>query len=343
MSENKRLKMNITQWVTFIILLAMTSFLVNGCKAAETRASKMYKVGLLSGTDAFNAVHDGFQAGMLDQGYVDGETISFDIQEADGDRTKMEAIAAKFVTDEVDLIVVTTTGAAQVVQAATADSETPVIFTIVSDPVGSGVIADLRQPGGNITGATRSSYVLVGKRIELLHEVVPELNAIWLPYQDGYPNAAPVRNVLADLAQEMDYAVVETPLQNPDELLAEIERLSALETLDFQAIIIPPDPLVQSEAAITALLDFAKTNNLAIAANTPSQVEAGALLTYSDDNFVSGELAATLAHKIFEGVDPGTIPVAFVEPELYLNFKTAQALGLTLEETVLAQASKVVR
>ncbi|MEM7530639.1 MAG: ABC transporter substrate-binding protein [Chloroflexota bacterium] len=336
-------KKQIGVYQVWLVVFISVTLLLGGCVAAEPDAPQTYRVGFLSGVNTFDSSMEGFQAGMEELGYIEGETITYDFQRAEGDRAQMTTIAEQFVADEVDLIFTTTTGAAQEAKAATDESETPVVFTIVSSPVGSGVVDDLRQPGGNITGATRSLKGLISKRVAFLHEMLPDLNGVWVPHEDGYSNSPVTLEAVHEVADPRGIAVVETPIGSVEEVLAEIERLSALDTLDFGAIVISPDPTVQSEESMAALMAFAAEQNMPIVANTPGQVRNGALMTYSDDTFESGKLAATLADKVLQGTDPGTIPIAFIEPNLFLNYLTAQAIGLEIDESILAQASEVIR
>jgi len=324
-----------------LMMLSLVGLLLAACVAVNT--PKVYRVGFLSGSDTFKDANEGFKAGLTELGYIEGENISYDFQSADGDREKMEQIAEKFVADRVDLIFTTTTGAAQVAQAATAGTDIPVIFTIVSDPVGSGVVADLRQPGGNITGATRSLEGLISKRVIFLHQMAPDVKRLWVPYAQDYPNADFTLKAIRQASSPLEIELIETPVSTVEEVIAEIARRSETGDPGFDAIQIVPDPTIQSEASLAAIFTFASDHNLPVVANAPDQVRQGALLTYSDDNFDTGQLAAPLADKIFQGANPATIPVAFSEPHLYINYKTAQALGLTIDDSLLMQASEIVR
>lgn len=326
-----------------LITLSWAVLLVCSCVVASADKPTTSRIGLLAGANTFNSAMDGFRAGMTELGYIEGETISYDFQSAQGDHEQMKVIAEEFVAAEIDLIMTTTTRAAQEARTATAESQIPVVFTIVSDPVGSHVVADLRRPGGNITGATRSLSGLISKRVVLLHEIVPELKGIWLPYEEGYPNAGLTLQAVHKAADPLEIAVVETPIRSVEGLIAELERLSVLEELDFDAIKISPDPTVQNEESMAAIMAFAQAHQLPIVANTPDQVRKGALLTYSDDTYQSGYLAASLADKILQGSDPGVIPIAFIEPNLYINYQTAQTLGLAIDESLLAQAGEIIR
>lgn len=343
MTERKQFQKKYNVWWRWLVLALVAGSLLTAC--VNTTGPKVYRVGFLAGSNAFNDAFEGFKAEMTELGYVEGETISYDFQSADGDREKMKQIAEKFVADKVDLILTTTTGAAQNAQAATDGTNIPVVFTIVADPVGSGVVADLRQPGGNITGATRSLRGLISKRVAVLHEVTPQVKRLWVPYQEGYANVGLTLEAIqaGAAAAEFDLAVIETPVSAPEEVVAELAKRAEADDPGFDAILIAPDPTIQNEISMAAIMAFANDHKLPVVGNTPGQVRQGALLTHSDDNYESGQLAASLADKIFKGADPGTLPVIFSEPHLYINYKVAQTLGLTVEDSLLTQASEVIR
>ena len=331
-----------TKWMLIISLLVLVGLFLSGCNSAEE--AKDYQVGILSGVDTFNPVIEGFKAEMTELGFVEGENITYDIQPAGGDSEKMGQIAEQFVADEVDLIFVTTTGGTKAAQAATADTEIPVVFTIVLDPLSSGVVADLREPGANITGVSRPRAGFLGKRIEFLQQMAPDVERIWMPYRPDYattePSLAELRQAASDLGS---VELVETSVNSDEEVIAELEKLSESDDPGFDAIMIMPDPVIQGGDSWGAILSFAAEHGLPIIANVPKQVEDGALFTYSDDNYETGQIAAPLADKILKGTDPAALPVAFGEPRLFINYNNAEAIGLSIPEGVLAQAEEIIR
>jgi len=327
------------KWLTWLIWMVVMIMLASACSSQTT--PQVYRVGLLSGTDAFNTTIDGFKVEMAELGYVEGENISYDFQAAGGDSEKTNQIAEKFVADEVDLILTTTTGAAKAAKAATAGTDIPVVFTIVLDPVNSGLVNEVREPGGNVTGVSRPLMGFMGKRIEFLHQMAPEVKRVWVPLWPDYSTTEITLEALRPVAQSLDLELIETPIQTADDVLAELEKHTS--GPDFDAVFIMPDPITQSPASFDAILAFANQHNLPISVNAVSQTKKGALFTYADDNYETGQLAAPLANKILKGAEPATLPVVFAEPRLLVNMQTAQALGLTVEDSLLALASDVIR
>lgn len=171
---------------------------------------------------------------------------------------------------------------------------------------------------------------------------MPELCGLWRPYEEGYGTTASTRQAIHAVANSLEVAVVETSVDSLTELLVELEHLNALGKPSFDAIYISPNPLVQSDESMVAIMTFAETHGLPVVGNTTEQVQNGALLTYTADTIATGRLAASLADRIFQGINPGVIPIAYTDPVLFLNHQTAQMLGLTIDEGILAQATEII-
>lgn len=328
-------------WLITTVIIVISSLLLLGCNAQE--GPKIYRVGLLSGVDVFNSTLDGFKEGMAELGYTEGENIIYDFQAAGGDSAKMKEICQKFVDDGVDLIVTTTNAGALTARSVTKGTGIPVVFTIVLAPVETGVVENLRQPGGNVTGVRNPLEDFVGKRVEFLLQMAPDAKRLWVPYNPQYVTVETVLNQLRQVAPSLGLELVETPVASPEEVVAELEKRANADDVGFDAIIIMPDLTVQLPASWDAILAFANQHQIPISSNTLSQVEQGALFAYLSDNVESGQQAAPLADKILRGSAPAEIPVASAEPHLIVNFNVAQNLGLNIEQGLLAQASQIIR
>ncbi|MBN1934861.1 MAG: ABC transporter substrate-binding protein [Anaerolineae bacterium] len=323
-----------TKWV----LVAMVGLLLlGGCAKA---GPKVYKVGLLSGVDAFNSVMDGFKAKMAELGYVEGETIVYDFQAASGDAEKMAQIARQFVENKVDLIVATTTVATGAAIEATAGTNIPVLFTIITDPVKAGVVESIKSPGGNITGIALPDPSYFGKRVEYLSQMAPQIKRLGILYDPDYVTSAssapPIREVAASLGIEL----VETVVKSVDDLTTELDRLSQETDPGIDAILIMPDAVNTNSPE--PILAFANEHKLPVAANTLGQTKQGALFSYAVDNVQVGRMAAALAHKILNGAAAGDLPVETAIPSLTINVKAAQTIGLDVPDAVLQTADDIL-
>ena len=323
----------------FILTVILVALALSGCNSAPE--AQTIKVGLLSGVDTFNSVFDGFKAEMEALGYVEGETVIYDFQAAGGDSDKMKQIAEQFVADDVDLIVTTTTGAAEAAKAATADTEIPVIFTIIQDPVGVGLVNSLPSPGGNLTGVARPPTTYLGKRVEFLTQMAPDVENLLIFYDPDYSTAPSSVPAVKAGANAMGVTVIEKHVKSTDDIAAELATLAAEAELGIDAIQFMPDTVNSNSSQV--IMDFGNEQGLPVVAHTKGQVNLGALFLYADDNAETGKTAASLADKIIKGANPGELPVEVSEIFLTINMPTANMLGLELSDTLLRAADEIIR
>jgi putative ABC transport system substrate-binding protein len=336
--KNKSQKKSQQVWRVLSGVL-MIALLISGCGGSTE--SKTYHVGLLSGVDTFNATFDGFKTQMAELGYVEGENISYDFQSAGGDSEKMAQFAQQFVTEKVDLIVTTTTGAAKAAQAATAGTDIPVLFTIIQDPVGVGLVESLRSPGGNMTGVARPPVEYLGKRVEFLKQMAPDVTSLWIIYDPDYSTAPSSVPAVQAGAASMGVKLIETQAKSVEDVKAELQRRAAMEELDIDAIQLMPDTL--NSNSYEAIIDFANQHGIPVVGHTPGQVKYGALFTYADSSGASGRKAASQADQIFKGTNAGDLPVEVSDLFLDVNLKAATSLGITVPDNTLASANEIVR
>jgi putative tryptophan/tyrosine transport system substrate-binding protein len=315
---------------------------ISGCNSQSAGEVRHYRIGLLSGSPIFDSAFDGFKEELASQGFVEGKNVTYILQSADGNVDEMRSIAQKFVEDKVDLIFTTTNAAAEVARGITEESGIPVVFSFVIAPVEAGIVANLRSPGGNITGVRNPLEDFVGRRIDLMLQMSPETRTIWAPYDSTYPTVATVFNRLHELAPELGITLVETVIASPQDVVDAIEGFDT-ENLPFDAIFIFPDLKVQQAVAWDAILKLAKENNLPILANTPGQVRQGALFSYLIDNVATGQQCARIAVQILNGAKPSELPVETAELLLMLNLENAEQLGLEVPTAVIATAQTVIR
>lgn len=332
---------NSTSKNSFVLLvwLIVTALLLSGC--AMGSASNTYRVGLLSAVDSFPLIMDAFKEEMSQLGYQEGDKIVYDLQLAHGDTEKMKEIAAQFVADEVDLIITTSNGGALAAKAATAGTDIPVVFTLASNLVQVGIVHDLREPGGNVTGVRSHTDAYLSKDLELLIQMAPEVKRVWAPYNPDYATIPKALATLRETAPLLGVELIEVEVKTPDELVAELA--SQADEPTFDAIIIMPDPLVHNPTSWGAMRDFADEHKLPIAAISAGHTKDGALLSYAPNDTEFGQRAALQADKILRGADPATTPVITADPQLVINYNMAQALGLTIQESLLAQAVEVIK
>jgi putative tryptophan/tyrosine transport system substrate-binding protein len=279
-----------------------------------------------------------FRNGLQTLGWAEGRNVRIDIRWAADDAALMQGFAKELVALQPDLIVShnTPTTANLLQQTRTI----PIVFVVVSDPVGSGFVASFPRPGGNVTGLTNIEPTMTGKWLELLKEIAPNVtravllfNPVTAPYAESY--LGPFKAAAASLAVEM----IAAPVRDSSELESAI---AAQARAPNGGLVVMTDSfLVAHRAEITSL---AARYRLPAVYPFRFFIELGGLLSYGNDLFDSFRHAATYADRILKGATPNELPVqAPVKFELVINLKTAKALGLTVPPALLATADELIR
>ncbi len=319
-------------------LLVVVCTLLSGC---GKKTQKMYHVGILSGIDAFASTADAFKAKMTELGYVEGKNIVYDFQKVNVDPAGEQRIAKKFVADKVDLIFAFPTSPAVTAKAATQGTDIPVVFANAGIE-GSNLVESVRQPGGNITGVRFPSWELTVKRLEFLHELVPQAKRIYATYDKTYPGISFTLDELRKAAPLMNVILVEVPVTTAEEIKDDLKARSESKDIGIDAILVMPTLLTVS-SGFEAVNNFAVEHKLAVAGSTNDNADIGAVFSYIPQNADFGKLAASLADKVLKGIPAGTIPVGTPEGYLRFNYKVAQELGLNVPEGLLSRADEIIR
>jgi putative tryptophan/tyrosine transport system substrate-binding protein len=278
-----------------------------------------------------------FNKGLETLGWAEGRNVRIDIRWAASDATLMQQFAKELVALQPDLILShnTPTTASLLQQTRTI----PIVFVVVSDPVGSGFVASFSRPGGNVTGLTNIEPTMAGKWLELLKEIAPSVARVALlfnpataPYAEDY--LVPFKAAAASLALEG----IGAPVRDTSELESAIAAQARAPNGGF--VVMTDSFLVAHSAEITSL---AARYRLPAVYPFRFFVERGGLMSYGNDLFDSFRRAATYADQILKGATPNELPVqAPVKFELVINLKTAKALGLSVPPALLATADQVI-
>jgi putative tryptophan/tyrosine transport system substrate-binding protein len=268
-------------------------------------------------------------------GWIEGHTIAIQYRWAEGRSARLAEIAAEFVRLGVDVIFAT--GTAPALAAKQATSMIPIVFPFAGDPIGTGLVASLARPGGNVTGMSNQATDLAAKRIELLREIVPHLRRLAVLANAGYPAAALEKGEVAAAARTLDLEVVSFEIRESNDIAPAFEAVKG----KAEALFLVGDPLMTANRI--------RVTSLALAARLPTiyvhreYVDAGGLISYGANFPDLFRRAAEVVDKILRGTKPGDIPVE--QPtkfELAINLKTANALGLDVPPTLLARADEVI-
>lgn len=328
-------------WSVVLLGAMVLSVLMGGCGAEEP---VVYRVGILDVPGSFITIADAFKAQMTELGYIEGENIVYDYLEVPLTATPEEAqaIAQEFVDDGVDMIFAFPTPPTIAAHAAVQGTDIPVVFAM-SSLEGLNLIESVSEPGGNMTGVRYPGPEMISKRVEILIEMAPQVKRVWIGYDQNHPNTAPSLEVLRPAASTLGLTLVEVPADTLEELEADLAARTASADLGLDAIVTMHDGFNQGPDGYAMLSNFAAEHKIPLAGGTLSTVEQGAIFGNSPDLENVGQLAAPLADKILKGTPAGTIPVVTPEQDLYINYKVAQELGLTVPEGLLNQATEIIR
>ncbi len=329
-------------WVLLSIVIVI-AMLLGACSTAQT--SKVYRVGILSGLDAFAPSVDGFKNKMTELGYIEGENITYDVQSTNVDFAAYQTITKKFVADKVDLIFVFPTEASMEAKTATQGTDIPVIFSLAfTDVPEVDLINSVREPGGNMTGVRFPSADIANKRLEILLEMVPTAKRIFIPFLKDYPNVPGQLEAMKTLAENQGIELIEFAAASPADLQAELDRRAALDDVGIDAILMIAEPLAITPVFYDLLGKFSYEHKIPIGGALMNVgADYASIFGLLPDAALTGAQAALLADKALKGTPAGTIPVVTSESYFRINYRAAQALGVTIPEGLLNQAVEIIR
>jgi ABC-type uncharacterized transport system substrate-binding protein len=325
---------------TIVLLVTLTlSCLVAPLAAEAQPGPPPWRIGFLGAESPATSQHflDAFRHGLHDLGYVEGQTITLEARWADGRHDRFPALVAELVRLPVHVLLAISTPAALAAQQGT--HTIPIVF-IASRPLGSGIVASLAQPGGNLTGMSLAlGEEFAGKWLELLREALPTVSQVGLLWNPANPANAAYVTALQGSAQRLGVTLHSQGVPDPSQFDS---AFGAMATARAQALIVLTDPLtVRYRDQVVAL---AAAHRLPAMYGFREFVDAGGLMAYGSSIPAMCRRAAIYVDKILKGATPGALPIE--QPttfELVINLKTAQALGLTISPTLLFQATEVLR
>ena len=326
----------------------LTSGLLAVPLAAEAEpAGKVHRIGFLSPSSPSDPERvaspfgerglAAFRQGLRDLGYVEGQNITIEPRWAEGRFERLPDLATELVRLKVDVIVSVVTQASLAAKNAT--RTIPIVMVAAGDPLGSGLVANLARPGGNVTGPSSMYADLAGKQLELLMKTTPKVSRVavlWNPANAVWQ---------AQMLRETEHAARALGLQRqlleargPDELE---EAFAAMSREHASALLVQVDVIFALHARRIA--DLAAKHRVPAMYGAREHVEAGGLMSYAPNVLDLFRRAATYVDKILKGAQPGDLPVE--QPtkfELVINRKTAKALGLTIPQSLLQRADQVI-
>jgi putative ABC transport system substrate-binding protein len=306
--------------------------------AARAQQKAMPVIGFLSSNSPNIPLGevDVFREGLKAAGFAEGRDVVIDYRFAEGNYDRLPVFAAEFVARPVDVIAASGLPAALAAKAKT--STIPIVFTIGADPMGYGLVASFRQPGGNLTGVTQVATALEEKQLQLLHELVPGAVSVGFLIDPKNPNSAAISERIETTAKSFGLRLLPLPAVSKDEIepAFAIGREKAI-----GALLLHNDAFLREQTE--HLVRMAAHHGIPTMFGERDQVIAGGLISYSPRRAEMRRQAGVYVGRILQGARPGDLPV--VQPtrfELVINLKTAKALGLTVPQALLARADEVI-
>jgi putative ABC transport system substrate-binding protein len=322
---------------TFITILGGAATWPLTARAQQSSARRVGVLSPLAPSAAASPSFEIFRKTLLDHGYVEGRSISFEYRWADGNPARLAAFAAELVNLKVDVIFCGP-GTPTALAAQKASATIPIVFVGAGDAVGAGLVASLARPGGNATGLVNQSQDIAGKQMEMLKEAVPNLSrmgVLWRPSNPSY------RNLITrfdDVVRATGVEVVLISAETPADLVAAFETMKKAQ---INGLLVQADALFIQEGK--RIVELAAAYKIPAIYRLGEQAVAGGFMAYGPSIPYMYRQGALFVDKILKGAKPADLPVEQpTKIELVINLKTAKALGLEVPPTLLARADEVI-
>lgn len=289
-------------------------------------------VGLLQfmAHPSLDAITQGIIDTLEENGFVDGDTITLDFQNGQGDQSNLNSMATRFVTNEADLMIAIATPAA--LATANATDDIPILLGAITDPENVGLVASNENPGGNITGV--SDMTPIEQQLELIRKIQPETTTLGLLYSSSEDNSILQGEMAAELASEYGFETVTRTVSSTNDVSQVTQQL----TSEVEAIWIPNDNVVAS--AFPSVLEVSNNADIPVYPAVDMMVAQGGLATLGLNQYEIGVKTGEMAVQLLNGeIDPATTPILRAdETDLVINFETAELLGIDIPEELINDA-----
>lgn len=317
---------------TILALLALSA-----APSAAVAQLKIHRLGWLAARSTTPALSDAFRGRLHELGYREGKNLLIEYRRSEKSADELDALAAELVQLKVDVIFASG-GGLPVMAAKRATTTIPIVMSNVAFPVEIGIAASLARPSGNITGLSTSAGFMYGKRLELIKTINPRVAEVAILWQTNNPNAQMNVKQFQQAAEAIGIRVRSLEIQAPDDLPAVLAQMQGQRV---QALLPINSPLISGQ--IKQVVNFAQQRRLPCVAADSRWPESGALMSYGPDFTDLYKRAALYVDKILKGAKAGDLPIE--QPtnfELVINLKTAKALGLTIPQSLLLRADRLI-
>jgi putative ABC transport system substrate-binding protein len=307
------------------------------CSAVHAADTKKIAVSMIVEVPQLVQTKDGVLAGLSERGFSDGKNLSVEYQTANGSMPTQQQIARKFLGEVPDVIVAITTPTTQAMVAATKDI--PIVFATVIDPVKAKVISKYDKPGGNVTGV--SDAPPIAQQLRLIREILPNLKKLGFIYNPSLDSSKATLEWINEQGKPLGIEVVESPSPTANEVIPAARKLVG----KVDAIFIPNDTTVV--ASIEAIVKIGEETKTPIFTGETRGVERGGIASVGLNYTEVGRLAGHMVAEVLSGKKPGDIDAVIAYQKLpnldvYVNKRSASAMGVAIPQTVIARATKIV-
>lgn len=322
-----------------VLMMLLMVVAIGGCASKTTttneKAEKV-KIGVIQIVEhpALDSARKGFLDVLAEKGYVDGQNLVVDYQNAQGDQGNLQTIASKFVQDKCNLVLAIATPSA--VAMANETNQIPILITAVTDPVSAKLVNSNDKPETNVTGT--SDMNPVADQLKLIKEIVPNAKKVGIIYNSSEVNSQVQVDVAEKAAPGMGLELVKVTVTASSEVMQAAQSMVGR----VDAIYIPTDNMVVS--SIAAVIKVAEQNKIPVLAGESNSVESGAIATVGIDYYQLGRMTGEMALRVINGEKPQDMAIQQqTGTDLILNLKAAQNMGVTIPESVISRATKVIR
>ena len=318
-------------------LIALAALAAASLGVLAQSAGKIWRIGYLTLDAEADQNSEAFREQLRALGYIEGRNLSIEFRWAAGREERVPELAAELARLKVDVIVTRTTFVALAAKRAT--GTIPIVMLSSADPVAGGVIASLARPGGNVTGLSQNATELAGKRLQLLHEIVPKATRFAALVWEKSATKAQFLEEIRAASRKMGIALLVHEVSTTEGLAAAFD---AMQKERSQGVIVQTSPFASNNRK--QIVERAARHRLPTMFEIRQSVDDGGLMSYGASTTDMHRRAAFYVDKIFKGTKPADLPVE--QPTkfaLLINLKTAKALGLTIPQTVLLQADEVIK
>jgi putative ABC transport system substrate-binding protein len=321
-----------------IVVLLVSLVLASVGLVEAQQQAKAARIGfLMASSPGADSRVDGFRQGLRELGYMEGKNIAIEWRYAEGKEDRVPKLAAELVQLNVEIIVTDGTNVTRAAKNAT--KTIPIVMASDADPVGNGFVASLARPGGNVTGLVNLLAGLSGKRLELLKEAIPGISRVGVLWNPENPSSVSGFKDTQEAAQALAMQLQSLEVRGPDEFEGAFQAAIKGQA---RALSIVSDSLMFNNRR--RLLELAAKHRLPTMHTQSLWVEAGALMSYGTYLPDLWRRAAAYVDKILKGAKPTDLPVEQpMKFEFVINLKTAKQLGLTIPQSVLYRADKVIK